>query len=289
MKPMDDESPDKIAELKKLLEIDDGEKTSPEEVVEAIQLVLAIMEEAYGELEKQMATTRKDAKDAADGTDRKGRAVRKETLAAVAALRTTVNDIMAWRKLQEKRNLETDVDELYALDSEKSTAIIRLRADIRKLKGKNPKTVVREGKPYIPKHEWEGSSLRFETSPGVWGEWVDLRGPGGGLFSGWGSSMGVQKIRAGSSNVHIDGDGANVSIRVDEGGGSGSLSLEEPSGAVNDSNTLFVFSEKPFLIVMNHDTYRENHGWTWDSGSLTATMYSPAGVGGDIYGLIQSS
>lgn len=29
------------------------------------------------------------------------------------------------------------------------------------------------------RHEWDGTRLRLETAPGVWGEWVDLRGRDG--------------------------------------------------------------------------------------------------------------
>lgn len=31
----------------------------------------------------------------------------------------------------------------------------------------------------MPRHEWRGSRLRFEQSPGAWGDWADLRGPRG--------------------------------------------------------------------------------------------------------------
>ena len=31
----------------------------------------------------------------------------------------------------------------------------------------------------MPAHEWDGAKLRFEAEPGIWGEWVDLRGPRG--------------------------------------------------------------------------------------------------------------
>lgn len=30
-----------------------------------------------------------------------------------------------------------------------------------------------------PKHEWDGSRLRFQKASGGWGEWSDLRGPQG--------------------------------------------------------------------------------------------------------------
>lgn len=31
----------------------------------------------------------------------------------------------------------------------------------------------------IPKHEWNGTELRFEQAPGQWGKYVDLQGPAG--------------------------------------------------------------------------------------------------------------
>lgn len=33
-----------------------------------------------------------------------------------------------------------------------------------------------------PKHEWQGTSLRFEHAPGIWGAWHDLKGPKGDGF-----------------------------------------------------------------------------------------------------------
>ena len=31
----------------------------------------------------------------------------------------------------------------------------------------------------MPKHEWRGTELRFQSAPKKWGKWVDLRGPAG--------------------------------------------------------------------------------------------------------------
>lgn len=31
----------------------------------------------------------------------------------------------------------------------------------------------------MPRHEWDGTELRFEIEPGVWGAFVDLQGPPG--------------------------------------------------------------------------------------------------------------
>lgn len=50
-----------------------------------------------------------------------------------------------------------------------------------------------------PKHEWDGSRLRFEKPSGKWGDWTDLRGPqgyGGGVVS-TGSGTGNSYFPAG--------------------------------------------------------------------------------------------
>ncbi|QXV72281.1 hypothetical protein Acf1_00084 [Acidovorax phage ACF1] len=31
----------------------------------------------------------------------------------------------------------------------------------------------------MPRHEWDGTKLRFQLTPKTWGKWVDLRGPAG--------------------------------------------------------------------------------------------------------------
>lgn len=58
------------------------------------------------------------------------------------------------------------------------------------------------------------------------------------------------------------------------------------TGTVNDTNKDFTFTSKPSIIVINGASYRETGGaitWTW--ATLTATLSSPVGVGGDIYGI----
>lgn len=64
----------------------------------------------------------------------------------------------------------------------------------------------------------------------------------------------------------------------------GGMTLLSPTGTVDDSNTDFVFSQEPTVIVVNGLSYRKNHGWTWNSGTSTATLANPAGTGGDVYG-----
>lgn len=68
-------------------------------------------------------------------------------------------------------------------------------------------------------------------------------------------------------------------------GGSVTGSIQElTSGAINSVNTDFVFATKPTIIVSDGVWYRENKGWIWDSGTLTATMIIPPND--DLYSLI---
>ena len=62
---------------------------------------------------------------------------------------------------------------------------------------------------------------------------------------------------------------------------------EDPGGLVNDSNADFTFTTKPKAIVVNGRTLRENKGWTWTSGTLTANLTDGAvGTNGDIFGIM---
>jgi hypothetical protein len=79
---------------------------------------------------------------------------------------------------------------------------------------------------------------------------------------------------------YLDGDGVEIEV------GSGSAqTIETPTGTVDDSNVDFIFTKKPFQIVINHMLYRENSGWVWSVD--TATLVFPVGTGGDIYGIMQ--
>lgn len=63
------------------------------------------------------------------------------------------------------------------------------------------------------------------------------------------------------------------------------LSKLTATGTVDDSNTQFTFVSKPTIIVVNGASYQEDHGWSWDAGTLTATLDGAPGIGGDVYGL----
>ena len=67
---------------------------------------------------------------------------------------------------------------------------------------------------------------------------------------------------------------------------SGVTILTTPD-TIDDNNVAFTFISKPTEIVINGASYVETGGnitWTWNSGTLTATLSSPVGVGGSIYG-----
>ncbi len=70
------------------------------------------------------------------------------------------------------------------------------------------------------------------------------------------------------------------------GTSSGITILATTSGAVNDTNLVFGFAQKPTIVVVNGAPYRENHGWTWNAALLQATLDYAVGSPGDIYGLI---
>ena len=62
----------------------------------------------------------------------------------------------------------------------------------------------------------------------------------------------------------------------------GSITISTPvSGAVNGNNTQFVASSKPTIVVSDDASYRENYGWTWNSGTNTVTVSQPPNY--DIY------
>lgn len=66
------------------------------------------------------------------------------------------------------------------------------------------------------------------------------------------------------------------------GGGTG-LTILPATGAVDNSNVVFTFTSTPIMVVVNGSNYRNGHGVT--IVGTTATLDSPVGTNGDIYGL----
>lgn len=57
--------------------------------------------------------------------------------------------------------------------------------------------------------------------------------------------------------------------------GGGGFTELAATGTVNGTNTDFTFTEKPDYIVFDSAWYKENAGWTWNGGTLTATLSVP--------------
>lgn len=59
------------------------------------------------------------------------------------------------------------------------------------------------------------------------------------------------------------------------------------TGTINDTNTQFTFTQLPSVLIINGGTYKQAGGsitWAWDAGTLTATLSTPVGSLGSIFG-----
>lgn len=63
----------------------------------------------------------------------------------------------------------------------------------------------------------------------------------------------------------------------------GGFTILPATGSVNSVNLAFTLTIKPTIIVSDGAMYRENVGWTWNAGTLTATMIIPPN--NDIFGI----
>lgn len=70
--------------------------------------------------------------------------------------------------------------------------------------------------------------------------------------------------------------------------GAASFSILAATGTIDDSNLDFTFASLPIVLVINGGVYQQTGGaitWSWNAGLLTATLSSPVGSGGSIFGL----
>lgn len=74
----------------------------------------------------------------------------------------------------------------------------------------------------MPEHQWDGTRLRLEAAPGMWGQWVDLKGPPG---------------RRGQSGMAIVSDGGSAAAAngLPSGGTTGQV-LEKNSNTNFDAS-----------------------------------------------------
>jgi ribosomal protein L35AE/L33A len=82
----------------------------------------------------------------------------------------------------------------------------------------------------IPKHEWQGTKLKFELPDGNWGKAVDLAGRDGiGRFLG--GSTGVQTLTSTGNTVQITQDGTTFNLET-SGGGGGITEITSADGSL---------------------------------------------------------
>lgn len=77
----------------------------------------------------------------------------------------------------------------------------------------------------------------------------------------------------GETIVRLWADPVTHRLLVDAAGGG--LTELPATGTINGVNTQFTFTELPTYIVSDGLWYKENGGWTWNAGTLTATMSVP--------------
>lgn len=106
-------------------------------------------------------------------------------------------------------------------------------------------------------------------------------GKGKGYLHGGGDT-----VRAGTNITITRNSDGTVTISSSGGGGT----VLDATGTVDDTNKDFTFVQKPVIIYVNGLGYRDGStvggtvAWTWNGATLTATLASPVGTGGDIYG-----
>lgn len=82
--------------------------------------------------------------------------------------------------------------------------------------------------------------------------------------------------------------GSNVTVSVVNGvkvisATAGASTILAATGSVDNSNLIFTFASTPQMVVVNGSNYRNGHGVA--IVGVTATLDSPVGTGGDIYGI----
>jgi len=97
--------------------------------------------------------------------------------------------------------------------------------------------------------------------------------------------LGAVSSSDGTTIIALWADPVTHRLLVDASGGGGSgFTLLPATGTVNGSNKAFTFTQLPTYIVSDGLWYRQNVGWTWNAGSLTATMTAAPQT--DIWGFV---
>lgn len=274
----------------------DRDTTTPEEVAEALFVVHDFIMQKHDEALQAVAEIQNDSRRDDDNLFDKFRRIVAAAMAEfdtkTRRIRKLVDALYEWKTQQEARTTDADIATALDIGDQNTQAIRKVRIALKEL-AREPGPRGPRGR--APAHEWDDTSIRFANPDGTWGEWVDLRGMpgGGGIFGGGGP--GGREIFGITSNgtsgpATLSQSGILNIPQYTGGSGSTQTTADPTAGALDDANLAFDFLVKPFLIVVNQRTYRENHGWTWagSTATLSATDPGPVGTGGEIYGIIQS-
>lgn len=152
-----------------------------------------------------------------------------------------------YKRKIENSLFETKGDLLYEIDLI-SRKIASVKEYVSRLELKQGEKGDNGDKGDRPRHEWDGTKIRFENSDGSWGKWVDLKGSGGGFSFFGGGSPGIERIKSNGSVVkngatEIDfGTGLTVTntpngVRVDSTGGGSSTPQDVTLSYTGDNVT----------------------------------------------------
>ena len=84
---------------------------------------------------------------------------------------------------------------------------------------------------------------------------------------------GVPSLQAGQGIILTKTSDGGYSITSTASGGG--FTELPATGDIDGANVTFTFTQKPNRIISDHVWYKENLGWTWDAGTLMATMTVP--------------
>lgn len=293
---------DKVSQLQELYKMVNRNTATPDEVGQALYAIVQEVVRIQKELEQKIELGDNESigeagRGISDSFDR----VRGLINASVAqaksdaeTLQKLIDGVIEWKDTQS--SVGDDAAGALELSEENTAAIRKLRTALKEVSQKQGERGPR-GRP--PAHEWDDTRLRFQNPDKSWGPWVDLRGPGslfGGFFGGPPpSGLIITRLTTNGTTGPATLSPSGVLNIPQYTGGSGSGTTQstiDPSETPDDTRLAYTFSSKPFLIVVNQRTYRENHGWTWNAGTgvatLSATDPGPVGTGNEIYGIIQT-
>lgn len=216
-------------------------KKREDEIAEIIKAVLLSIDKSNSKLDKKGEEILGVIKDVYDEVNTNVKNKVKPILERLEYLEKT------YKRKIENSVFETRGDLLFQIDliNRKIATVKEYLDRLRLEKGDKGDTGSKGDKP---KHQWDGTKIRFENSDGSWGQWVDLKGSGGGFSFFGGSSPGIERIKSNGSVVkngatEIDfGSGLTVTntsngVRVDSTGGGSSTPQDVTLSYTGDNVT----------------------------------------------------